>query len=232
MPEVLDIDGDGLRDLSYLLRDGQDEHTWYCLYLTLRGGEISLLVEYDAKKRRLTGSVPISPALRGPVAAELERRVGLSRDDFERLLPGYTLVVNPYLRDLEAVHAQALRLYQARKAAKAARLLEPQLTDSTLMGQADPDGRSPKVTEILNDYGFFLLESGQAYDASIFLRMVIERAPDRAVAYLNLADAEYAADDKAAASGHYRQYTTLMKGAGKGDKTPPRVAQRSQAAGR
>ena len=56
------------------------------------------------------------------------------------------------------------------------------------LSDVDPSGRDPEITAILNDYGFFLDEAGQHDKAISVLQVVIARDPNRAVAYLNLAD--------------------------------------------
>ncbi|GBQ43506.1 hypothetical protein AA11237_3295 [Acidocella aminolytica 101 = DSM 11237] len=43
--------------------------------------------------------------------------------------------------------------------------------------------------EILNDYGFWLYKQGRAFDAAAVLQVVVQLAPQRAVAWLNLGDA-------------------------------------------
>ncbi len=81
-----------------------------------------------------------------------------------------------------------------------------------------------------NDVGFLLGESGY-YDESIeLLNAVIARNPGRTVTYLNLADSYWGVKDKVRAAQAYKQYASLMTGAGKGSKIPDRVAERSKGA--
>lgn len=127
---------------------------------------------------------------------------------------------------LEKVHADAVRAYRAHEPAKAVRLLEPVLAPSAI-NSIDPGGQHPAVTAILNDYGFFLAEAGLPERAAAVLQAVVARAPDRAVAYLNLADAEHAQGQTQAAREHYRRYADLMGEAGKTDKIPARVGERT-----
>jgi len=193
--------------------------------LGLRNGQTRLVIKYDAAHDRLTGSEPISASLRGPVMAELERQGNLGRAQSERLLQRYTLMADgKWMCDLYPLHTEALRLYKEHQPAKAAALLEEPLSEATV-SKMDP-AADPAVTEMLNDLGFFLSEAGLDDRAVPILRRVVARAPDRAVAYLNLADAEYTRGDAETARGHYRQYVALMESAGKGRKVPPRVADR------
>lgn len=62
----------------------------------------------------------------------------------------------------------------------------------------------------LNDYAFLLNWSGQ-YNLSIpVLKAVIKESPNRAVAYLNLADAQWASGEKVDAYTNYRNYKDLV----------------------
>lgn len=78
----------------------------------------------------------------------------------------------------------------------------------------------------LNDYGFFLQQAGDDRAAVPVLKAVIERAPSRAVAHLNLADSLWTLNQKTEAATHYRRYQQLMSAENKADKIPPRVAER------
>jgi Tfp pilus assembly protein PilF len=61
----------------------------------------------------------------------------------------------------------------------------------------------------LNDYGFFLNCSGQ-YDLAIpVLKAVIRESPDRAIAYSNLADAEWYSGKRTEAQTNYHNYRDL-----------------------
>ena len=226
LPEVLDVDGDRVPDFSLLVKEAPNFFGVSCsLYLSLRGGQSNLLVNYDSDRERLTGGAPLDPALRGPVAAELRRRTLMPAEKIDALLGGYTLMVDaPYLASLEKLHGEASRAYKAKKPARAVALLEDALNDLTV-AKMDP-GQDPNVTAIMNDYGFFLAEAGMNDRAVAVLTTVLARAPDRTVAYLNLADAEYAQGWKDEARGHYRGYRERMRGENKAAKVPPRVAER------
>ena len=79
---------------------------------------------------------------------------------------------------------------------------------------------------IYNDIAFYLAQS-QNYPAAIFiLRTVIQRSPDRVVAYLNLADAYWDSNQKTDAHRFYRKYLATMNKSGKNSKVPERVVQR------
>jgi uncharacterized small protein (DUF1192 family) len=221
---LLDLDSDGIRDVSYLDNDCDKPDTFF-LYITVHGGKTTFLVNYDGRGR-LSGSVPITPGLRAPLVAELQRRAAMSRDEIEHLLAAYTLMVDTTaLAAVQKLHAEALRLHKAHKPARAVELLAQALAPAAV-SKLDPTGADETVTELLNDHGFLLSEAGLHQRAIAVLQSVIARAPDRAVAYLNLADAEHALGDAASASLHYRRYATLMWSADKGAKIPGRVTER------
>jgi hypothetical protein len=233
-PQFLDLDGDRVLDVSGVGKDTSPcaqvcpPLLSFSLVLGLRGGQTRLMINYDVPHDRLTGNGPIPASLRGAVAAELERRGNLSRAHIERLLPRYVLMADgKWMYDLSIRHRSALQLYKEHQPAKAAALLEEPLAEATV-AKLDPS-RDPDVTAILNDLGFFLSEAGLDDRAVPVLRSVVARAPDRTVAYLNLADAEYTLGDAKTARGHYRQYLTLMESAGKVGKVPPRVVDRLAA---
>lgn len=63
---------------------------------------------------------------------------------------------------------------------------------------------------IANDYAFFLAESGDNKGAEPLLLRVIQLAPDRTVAYLNLGDVEWSLDKPDAARHYYQKYLDLL----------------------
>jgi len=226
--DLLDIDGDGVRDYSVLLESCADiRPRGWSLYLSLRGGRTNLLVNYDESKRVFRGNTEVPDDLRPAVARELARRKrstgGASLDNY-RLMAKANAANGAILARLQEAHAAAKVAYKAHKPDQAVRAFGNPLAN---LSEVDPSGRDDQVTTILNDYGFFLAEAGMHESAINVLQLVIARAPDRAVAYLNLADTEYARGDKTAAAGHYHRYAALMREAGRGEKIPARVAGRT-----
>jgi hypothetical protein len=63
--------------------------------------------------------------------------------------------------------------------------------------EIDPGGKDPEMLTALNDYGFWLAESGDAVQADRVLSDVLRRDPSRTAAYLNRADARWAQSAKA-----------------------------------
>lgn len=63
--------------------------------------------------------------------------------------------------------------------------------------EIDPGGKDPEMLTALNDYGFWLAESGDAVQADRVLSDVLRRDPSRTAAYLNRADARWVQSAKA-----------------------------------
>lgn len=82
--------------------------------------------------------------------------------------------------------------------------------------------------EMINDYGFFLLEAGHPERASVMLEGVIAVAPDRAVAYLNLADALWALGRFDEARPLYGEYLRLQDDDGLLYQAPGYAIERSE----
>jgi tetratricopeptide (TPR) repeat protein len=75
----------------------------------------------------------------------------------------------------------------------------------------------------LNDYAFFLAETGQISEAESYLRKVAALAPGRLAVYLNLGDVCWDLGKQQEAKEFYRRYLALL--ADKND-APPRVLER------
>jgi hypothetical protein len=78
----------------------------------------------------------------------------------------------------------------------------------------------------LNDYGFFLQQSGCLKESISVFKLVISVAPERAVTYLNMADSCWDLDKKSDAQKFYLSYLALMKEGQSAAKIPARVSQR------
>ncbi|WP_313701027.1 ankyrin repeat domain-containing protein [Achromobacter sp.] len=83
--------------------------------------------------------------------------------------------------------------------------------------EIDPDGKDAEMLTALNDYGFWLAESGDTAQAERILTDVLRRDPSRTAAYLNRADARWKQREKsreerayyeALAREDYRLYCT------------------------
>jgi tetratricopeptide (TPR) repeat protein len=127
---------------------------------------------------------------------------------------------------------KALALYRKGQAEAVSELMGSFLMYNN-SGQCEPDRYIaskydfPQSPGWSNDLGFLLGEAGYYQESIELLNAVIARNPTRTVAYLNLADSYWGLKDKKPAAQAYKQYATLMTGAGKASKIPVRVAERS-----
>ena len=81
-----------------------------------------------------------------------------------------------------------------------------------------------KYITALNDYGFYLLQSGRYSESVHVLETVTKEQPERAVAFLNLGDALWCAEEPGLSAEAYQHYLTLSKASKQ--STPARVIQR------
>jgi len=123
----------------------------------------------------------------------------------------------------EAAHREAKRAWRGGRPGAAAEI-------ALNWGEFAPTNGDGEVLvefiEQVNDLAFFLDEGGHHERAAKVLGRVVEAAPDRTVAWLNLADAEWALDQPEKARGHYETYLGQMTKAGKEERIPARVGQR------
>jgi hypothetical protein len=80
--------------------------------------------------------------------------------------------------------------------------------------------------QAFNDLGFYLAEGGNDEFALKFYRGV-EAVGKRTVLMLNMADSLWRLNRKGEAQRYYREYGEAMTAAGKAQKIPQRVAERS-----
>ena len=118
----------------------------------------------------------------------------------------------------QIAHASALALFNSGKQKEAAEALYDAVDGSTSTMRGEE-------VEIFNDLGFFLEQAKRYKDAVGVLKAVLEVAPDRMVAYLNLGDAYLGLKDVSQAKAAYKEYQRLMLQSGKGSKIPKRIQQ-------
>jgi hypothetical protein len=83
-----------------------------------------------------------------------------------------------------------------------------------------------KYVPALNDYGFFLQQAGKNGKAVQILSLVISEDPERTVAYLNLADAQWSLGKRLDSIKNYSRYNRMTVDSEKADKVPARVMER------
>ena len=152
---------------------------------------------------------------------------------------------------LKASHEEAMRLYRRGKTAEAAALVhtlfaQPPVCDSRRESEKNQFyldasqfstfgenycffhiDASPQNTRRINDCAFYLAKGGMHEMAIPLLEQVVHHAPERAVAWLNLADAKWTMHITSAPE-NYRQYISLMEAANKSDQIPKRARERAR----
>jgi tetratricopeptide (TPR) repeat protein len=81
-----------------------------------------------------------------------------------------------------------------------------------------------------NDIAYYLQQAGANQESAYLLEKIIEKFPDRTVAYFNLGDACYGLGDKTKAIKAYQTYIDQMKKKGWEKKIPKWVLERVQTA--
>lgn len=221
-------DGDGFalapgpnRELVAHARDGAigSTDTWYRLTGTRA---VAVRKEVTGVEGPLVQDVTYDLTAK-PAKIVKRVTVGFSGDSPER---------TKFLGQLEAASTKADALYRSGNKAGAVAALEPLLKDKLLAVltetyPAGTDAGDRKIVGEVNNYGFYLAEAGRPRDAVDVLSAVIDSAPDRTVAYLNLADAQFAAGGPGDAKPNYVEYAKRMTEAGNAAHIPPRVTDRA-----
>ena len=80
-----------------------------------------------------------------------------------------------------------------------------------------------------NDIAYYLEQSGLYKESIYLLKEILKKDPNRVVAWLNLADAQWGNGEKKDAKSSYQKYISLMKYQKKDlKKIPQRVYDRSK----
>jgi tetratricopeptide (TPR) repeat protein len=123
---------------------------------------------------------------------------------------------NEAWRSIKENYIQSISLFKSGKKLEAAQLLLKSVGSK-------PWTIDNSNVAIFNDLGYFLTEAAQYKDAVDVLGEVIAKFPDRAVAYLNIADAYSGLNNIIAAKENYQKYIVMMTNDGKQAKIPKRV---------
>ncbi|MGH8256679.1 MAG: tetratricopeptide repeat protein [Steroidobacteraceae bacterium] len=136
-----------------------------------------------------------------------------------------------FLKELDAASDKALSLYRRGNPAGAAAAVgavvkgrKLALVTSSYPITGDPGDLT--LVRQFNDYGFYLEQAKQPKQAIGVLAQVTDVDPNRTVAYLNLADADYSVGRMADAKANYSEYRQRMAASGKLNLMPARVAAR------
>ncbi|QKH37022.1 ankyrin repeat domain-containing protein [Achromobacter pestifer] len=159
------------------------------------GAGVAYEVTADGALAVVTGSQPWDEAGKAAILAAL--RPALL--DYPNRLKAFPAQVRFELRAPVDARAGFLALHQAARAIPRAKAAEFASALAALRRfvmlqdyrQIDPAGKDAAVLTALNDYGFWLAESGDMQEADRILGEVLRRDPARTAAYLNRADARW-----------------------------------------
>lgn len=131
-----------------------------------------------------------------------------------------------YAEMIDLAHANALSLFKNGKTEEAIIGLTPYAENYKSDWLADNE-LAGVVVSAINDYAYFLQENNQAAESIPVLKDIVIAQPRRAVAWLNLADSNWAVGNKNDAAKQYSEYKKLMLSVNKKSKIPSRVFERS-----
>lgn len=221
--ESLFSDGPGHRLLSQV-RGSMIEYVIYAYRIV---GNRAIAVSKES--RAIDGSLIVDTTYDLTVKPNRETRrsiVGFSGDSPARTAFRKQL-------DTAATHAAALYRHgnpAAAAAAMSAAIGDKQLALITTSYPISGDPGDLTLVRQFNDYGFYLEQAKQLKRAIDVLGQVTDVDDGRTVAYLNLADAQYADGQMADAKANYAAYRKRMAAAGKLSVVPSRVTDRLGAA--
>ncbi|MFS2093284.1 tetratricopeptide repeat protein [Pseudomonas sp. Pseusp11] len=147
---------------------------------------------------------------------------------YEKVLLGDKKYKNVYAEMISLAHADALSLFKKGQRVEAIAELSPYASNYKAVWLADKELAGVVILAI-NDYAYFLQENNQAIESIPFLNDVVAAEPSRAVAWLNLADSNWAIGKKNDAAKQYAVYRNLMLKVNRKSKIPQRVFERSDA---
>lgn len=168
-------------------------------FLVDRKGEAATVIA-DARLAVITSSRPWDEARRAQAVATLRPALA----DYARQVASFPAEVRFEHRTSPDVTATFRTLHQVARAIPRAKTAEFSRALADLRRfvmeqdyrEIDPDGKDADMLTALNDYGFWLAESGDAAQADRILTDVLRRDPSRTAAYLNRADARWALREK------------------------------------
>lgn len=122
-------------------------------------------------------------------------------------------------------HADALATFKKGNVGEAINKLSSFANNYEVSWLAEKD-LAGAVISAINDYAYFLQENNQAMESIVFLNDVVKAEPDRAVAWLNLADSNWMVGKKNEAASQYAKYKNIMLSKNNKSKIPSRVIER------
>ena len=123
-------------------------------------------------------------------------------------------------------HDISLNHYSNNDKEKALNTLKP-YAENYPKGLLSTKKTDNRIIRFLNDYAFYLQETNQPIPAIEILNDIINLAPNRKVAHLNIADAYWEIKNHKKARLHYQKYISAMRAAQKEKLIPSRAFERA-----
>ncbi|WP_175903936.1 tetratricopeptide repeat protein [Burkholderia seminalis] len=130
-----------------------------------------------------------------------------------------------YAYYLDMVHQEALLFLKRDRPKDAAKILAPYARAYQKNWLSDPVVRDILISS-LNDYAYALQLNHRDDEAIPVFLTVLSVAPNRAVAWLNIADSYWSRGDFEKGRAAYKKYVELMNGSGGASKIPLRAQER------
>ncbi|HDR9766404.1 TPA: tetratricopeptide repeat protein [Burkholderia cepacia ATCC 25416] len=156
---------------------------------------------------------------------------GICADDID-LTGKYKIVTDgdglraKYAYYLSIVHSEAIIFLKSNSPGSAVDVLSPYVNSYREKWLRERNTRDILISS-LNDYAYALQLVQRNDEAVSILRTVLSVAPNRAVAWLNIADSYWDMGDSQKARPAYKKYVDLMTRSGNAAKIPDRVNERN-----
>ncbi|WP_081894876.1 tetratricopeptide repeat protein [Burkholderia paludis] len=156
---------------------------------------------------------------------------GICADDVDltgayKIVSGGDSLRRKYSYYLSMVHSEAIIFLKSNLPGDAVDILSPYVTSYQEKWLHERNTRDILISS-LNDYAYALQLVKRNGEAVSILETVLSVAPNRAVAWLNIADSYWDLGDSQKARPAYKKYVDLMTRSGSAEKIPARVNERN-----
>ncbi|WP_141243633.1 tetratricopeptide repeat protein [Pseudomonas indica] len=130
-----------------------------------------------------------------------------------------------YVELLNLAHEIAKNRYKSKNTLGAIETMKP-YAENLPLEWLNKTSEGEGLSEFINNYAFFLQKTGQPEAAITTLKELVKVKPDRTVAWLNLADAYWDAEQYSNARNCYERYKKMMKASNREASIPKLVNER------
>ncbi|MCA8116965.1 tetratricopeptide repeat protein [Burkholderia cepacia] len=185
----------------------------------------------DLSARSVAGRRMVASVNNSAIEVKEAAVQGVCADDID--LTGAYKIVNggnglreKYTYYLSMVHSEAIIFLKSNLPGNAVDILSPYITSYQEKWLRERNTRDILISS-LNDYAYALQLVKRNGEAVSVLETVLSVAPNRAVAWLNIADSYWDMGDSQKARPAYKKYVDLMTRSGNAAKIPARVNDRN-----